>query len=308
MDCVVLGNGGMMPMPLRLTTSLLVRRQGRMIMFDAGEGIQLALKKGGFGIAALDAVAISHLHADHILGLPGVMMFRAQNENPTPLTLVGPPGLARFVKDVVGGLSCHINYPYHVIEWHPDAPAEAYVWHDVVLSWFPLDHSTFCLGYRLDEPQRPGRFNPDAAAALGVPKGPLFGKLQIGETVTLDDGAIVSPSAVLGPERPGRSVGFATDTRPCQGLEQAIHGTDIAFIEGMFSDKHSAEALRKKHMTTREAATAAKAAGAQRVVLVHISPRYSTLDEQILEAEARSVLSCAEISKPLGIYPIPLKP
>ena len=276
-----------------------------MMMLDAGEGIQLALKKGGFGIAGLEVVAITHLHADHVLGLPGIMMFRAQNDNPTPLTLIGPPGLARFVNDVIQGLKCHINYPYHIIEWNEHAPEIAHTWNDVALKWYPLNHSRFCLGYRLEEPARPGKFNLEKAVSLGIPKGPLFGRLQSGESIELSNGQTISPESVLGPPRPGRCLGFATDTRPCEGLTRTIAGTDIAFIEGMFAEKHAKEARKKKHMTTREAAEAAMNAGAARVVLVHISPRYTTADETLLAREAQEILPTVEISKQLGVYPIP---
>ncbi len=307
MDCVVLGNGGMMPMPVRLTTSVLVRRNGRMLMFDAGEGIQVAVKKGGYGILNLDAVAITHLHADHVLGLPGIMMFRAQNEAPGPLTLIGPPGLKRFLDATIGALNCHINYECEIIEWEEGGSETAWHWGDVRLVWRPLEHSCRCLGYRLEEPRRPGRFYLERAEALGVPRGPLFKRLQDGETVTLPSGERVTPSQVMGPARPGRIVGFATDTRPCDNLEALLADADIAFAEGMFSSSHQKEAYQKKHMTAEEAARSARAAGAKRLVLVHISPRYGLQDEALLQAEARKHFAAAEVSKPLKEYIVPFR-
>jgi ribonuclease Z len=305
MDCVVLGNGGMMPMPSRLTTSVMVRRNGRMLMLDAGEGIQVAIKRGGIGIANLDAVVISHLHADHVLGLPGVMMFRAQNASPGPLTLIGPPGLRRFVEGTIGALGCYINYDYPVIEWRDGTGETAWRWGDVRLVWAPLDHSCFCLGYRLEEPVRPGRFNVDKAEALGIPKGPLFKRLQDGNPVTLPNGTVIAAGQVLGPPRKGRVVAFATDTRPCEGLDRLLKDADLAVVEGMFSSAHQEEARQKKHMTAKEAAAAARDAAVKRAVLVHISPRYTLKDEPLLESEAKAVFARAEVSTPLGVYAVP---
>jgi ribonuclease Z len=236
-----------------------------------------------------------------------VMMFRAQNENTPPLNIIGPPGIGRFVRHVISDLGCHITFPYNIIEWREDSPEEAFDWFGVSLKWFPLDHSIFCLGYRLDEPNRPGRFDLDKALALGVPKGPLFGQLQRGCSIALPEGRTISPQEVLGPPRPGRSIAFATDTRPCPGLDSVLQQTDIAFIEGMFADRHSAEAAAKKHMTCREAVSAAKRAGVPRVVLVHLSPRYTSVDEAVLQSEAQEIMTEAEISRQLAVYSIPLK-
>jgi ribonuclease Z len=307
MECVALGTGGMMPMPARLTTSVLVRREGRMLMFDAGEGIQLALKRGALGIRALDAVAISHLHADHVLGLPGILMFRAQNEDPGPLTVIGPPGIARFVQHTLSDLRYRINFDLEFVEWSDRAPSEAWSWRGVTLEWEPLDHSTLCLGYRLVEPPRPGRFDKTRALELGVPEGPLFGALQRGEAVMTPSGSTVAPDDVLGPPRRGRVIAFATDTAPCPGLEAAIRGADLAFIEGMFALEHESEARTKKHMTADAAGRAALAAGGvHRVVLVHISPRYSYDDEKVLAREAGAHFENVEVARGLEVYPIPL--
>ncbi len=306
MECVALGTGGMMPMPLRLTSSVLVRLEGRMLMFDAGEGIQLALKRGGLGIQALDAVAITHLHADHVLGLPGILMFRAQNEAPGPLTIIGPPGIARFVRHTLSDLRYHVNFEVEYIEWQESADRTAWSWHGTRLEWEPLDHSTFCLGYRLVEPERPGRFHLKCAQELGVPEGPLFGQLQSGKSVRTADGREIRPEDVLGPARRGRAIAYATDTRPCAGLERLLAGVDIAFTEGMFAAQHHTDAVEKKHMTSFEAATVAAAANAHRLVLIHISPRYTREDEKILEQEARECFQNAEVARPLAAYSVPL--
>jgi ribonuclease Z len=306
MECVILGAGGMMPMPSRMTTSVLVRREGRMLMFDAGEGIQISLKKGGLGIRNLDAVAISHLHADHVLGLPGVMMFRAQCEDPGPLTVIGPRGTKRFVEHTLSDLRYRLDYRLEFVEWSADAGEVAWSWHGHPLSWEPLSHSAFCLGYRLDEQTRPGRFDPERAAELGVPSGPLFGRLQAGEEISLPDGSTVRPDQVLGPPRRGRSVVFATDTVPCPGLDRLCRDADLAFVEGMFTNAHRSEAADKLHMTAEQAGRAAAGAGVDRLVLVHISPRYTRDDEQTLRDEARRHHPTAEVGRGLQSYEIKL--
>jgi ribonuclease Z len=305
MDAVLLGTGGMMPMPERLTTSSLVRREGRMLLFDAGEGIQLALKRGGLGIRSLDAIAISHLHADHVLGVPGILMFRAQADDPGPLAIVGPPGIERFVRHTLEDLRYRLNFELSFVEWSEGAP-RALAWNGCSLSWEPLDHSAFCLGYRLEEAERPGKFDPEAAARLGVPAGPLFGRLQAGEDVTLSDGRVVKPSDVLGPPRRGRVLSFATDTRPCPGLVNTLRGADLAFAEGMFALRHAAEAVEKKHMTALESATIAAEAGVSRLVLVHISPRYRLDEEPLLAEEASAAFPGVEVGRALATYAVPL--
>ncbi len=306
MECVVLGNGGMMPMPLRLTTSVLVRREGHMLMFDAGEGIQLALKRGGLGIAALDAVLVSHLHADHVLGLPGIMMFRAQNDGLGPLTIIGPPGLRRFVEGTIDALGCYINYPYTVIEWGGDTGNRTWRWGDVTVTACNLEHSVFCMGYRLDEAPRPGRFSIEKATSLGIPAGPLYGELQNGRSVLLPGGDTIRPEQVLGPTRPGRSMAYATDTRPCPGLSSLLSGVDLAMAEGMYAREHQQDAVEKRHMTAEEAAMAASSAKTKRLVLLHISPRYSRAEETLLEAQAKARFPAAEVSVELQRYPVPL--
>lgn len=293
-------------MPIRLTTSMLLRREGRMIMFDAGEGIQLALKRGSLGIRALDALAISHLHADHVLGIPGILMFRAQCEEPTPLTIIGPPGIERFVRHTIEDLRYHVNYPVDFVEWTEGAPEVAWLWGEHRIRWELLEHSTLCLGYRLEEAQRPGKFDPARATQLGVPAGPLFGRLQAGEAISLPDGTTVSPDDVMGERRRGRVVTFATDTRPCEGLGKLCAGADIAFVEGMFAREHEAEAAKKMHMTAAQAARIAVSAGVERLVLVHISPRYTLEDEARLRDEASEIFPGAMVGRGLDSFTVPL--
>jgi ribonuclease Z len=307
MECFLLGSGGMMPMPYRYLTSLVVRLQGAMYMFDAGEGTQIALKKAAIGIKNLRVLALSHLHGDHCLGIPGILMMRAQLEEPCPLTILGPPGTEDFLKGVHQALRFHLSFPLNFLEWSQDASQEPYKDDLVRISWAPLSHTTFCLGFRLEEHQRPGKFRPDSARKLGVPQGPLWGELQKGREVLLENGTRVSPGQVTGNPRRGRSLCYAVDTKACKGLYRLCREVDLAFLDGMFLPQHSQEAAQKGHMTVEDAARVASRANARRAVLVHLSPRYREESElKALEEAARERHPEAQVGKDLTMYSIAL--
>ncbi len=299
MEAFVLGSGGMMPMPRRRLTAVALRLGGSCYLFDCGEGTQVPYKELHLGQRGLRLCAITHLHADHCLGLPGMLMLRAQMPDPEPLTLVGPPGLARFVRDVRRDLALYINYEIRIEEHEGRSGALELAYEDeqLRLFWQPVLHSCFCLGYRLEERDRPGRFDPAAADALGVPFGPLRGQLQRGETVVTPAGDTVRPEQVLGPPRRGRHLAFITDTGLAPALASLLRQADLAFLEGMFLSEHLQEALEKKHLTVEQAATAARDAGVKRLLLVHISPRYDAADLGRLQDEAARHHPAARVAR-----------
>ena len=277
-----------MPMPRRRLTSVGLRTgQGTVYLFDCGEGTQIPYKEQHLGLRALRVIAVTHLHADHCLGLPGLLMLRAQMPDPEPLTVLGPPGLKKFIQHVRRDLGMYINYEIKIHRWSEDGQALAYEDDEVQISWRPLNHSVLCLGYRLEEHVRPGRFDPLAAEELGVPRGPLWGKLQQGQAVETPLGERVLPEQVLGAPRRGRRVAFITDTAPCDQMDSLLQGADLALLEGMFHSEHMEDALSKKHMTVEQSCVAASRAGVAQVVLVHLSPRYSGQDIPRLTEEAR---------------------
>lgn len=304
MECILLGSGGMMPMPHRLLTSLAVRLNGEIYLFDAGEGTQLGLKKARLGLRGLRVIAVTHLHADHCLGLPGLLMLRTQMESAGPLTILGPPGMEELIYQIRRLTAHHLNYPLHFQEWAEGAPETAYHDDRVRILWHPVQHTCFCLGYRIEEHDRPGRFDPQRAEALGVPKGPLWGRLQRGESVTGQNGRTVNPQQVLGPSRRGRRIAFVTDTRPAKTVYRLCKEADIAFLEGMFLPEDSRHAETKGHMTVVDAARIARRAGAEKAVLVHISPRYADEDLDRLEAAAKEEFSRAGMGKDLDVYTV----
>ena len=306
MECVLIGTGGMMPMPYRMLSSLAVRLNGQIYLFDAGEGTQINWKRARLGVRGLKLIAVTHLHADHCLGIPGMIMLRAQMESPDPLTILGPPGTREFVTQCRKTLEFKVNFPINITEWSSENTGPAYRDGQAKILWQPVKHTRFCLGYRFEELDRPGKFNPARAQTLGVPMGPLWGKLQKGESVKTASAKIVQPSEVLGPARRGRHIAFVVDTRPAPGVYSLCKKADLAFLEGMFLTEHSEHADVKGHMTVAEAAGIARKSGAAGAVLIHISPRYENSELGKLEEEARREFQSVRIGRDMDIFEVSL--
>ena len=294
-------------MPYRALASVAVRLEGQIYLFDAGEGCQVNLKKTKLGIKPLRVLAVSHLHGDHCLGVPGLLMMRAQVTDPGPLTILGPPGIQRFVEGLREVLAFYVNYSISFCEWNEGIPEIAYQDEQVRILWGPLKHTTLCLGYRLEEHPRPGKFNPSKAKTLSIPSGPLWGMLQQGHTVKLANGMNVSPDQVLGPPRPGRKICYAVDTQPNKTLYRLCQNVDLAFLDGMFLPEHQEEADAKGHMTVDDAARVASRAGALRAVLIHISPRYTEEDMERFVEAARQRFERVEMGADLQSFTIPYR-
>ena len=294
-------------MSYRALASVAVRLEGQIYLFDAGEGCQVNLKKTKLGIKPLRVLAVSHLHGDHCLGVPGLLMMRAQVTDPGPLTILGPPGIQRFVEGLREVLAFYVNYSILFCEWKEESPEVAYQDEHVRILWGPLKHTTLCLGYRLEEHPRPGKFNPSKAKTLSIPSGPLWGMLQQGHTVKLADGMNVSPDQVLGPPRPGRKICYAVDTQPNKTLYRLCQNVDLAFLDGMFLPEHQEEADAKGHMTVDDAARVASRAGALRAVLIHISPRYTEEDMERFVEAARQRFERVEMGADLQSFTIPYR-
>jgi ribonuclease Z len=305
MDCILLGTGGMMPLPHRLLTSLAVRLNGRTYVFDAGEGTQLGWKGAQLGLRGFRLLAVTHLHADHCLGIPGLLMLRAQMDDPGPLTIIGPPGVAAFVNGTREALGFYLNYPLEIVEWSDAGESLAYRDDQVRIFWQPLKHTQFCLGYRLEEHERPGTFNPGRAVQLGIPKGPLWGKLQHGLEIMLESGMTIHPNQVLGPGRRGRQIAYVVDTRPTKTVYALCREVDLAFVEGMFLAKDADHAEAKGHLTAVDGARLARRAGARRAVLIHLSPRYGEEELIQLQDEAQDTFDKACLGRDLGVYSVP---
>jgi len=211
MEAFVLGCGGMMPLPYRHLTSVLLRRDGDLFLFDCGEGTQVSLKRLNLKWKKIDAIFISHTHADHVTGLPGIMMLNSQVDRTEPLYIYGPPKVAEYVESSRKVLDMYINYP--VIVKEITAPCVVHEGDGFKIRAFPLNHTKVCVGYTLEESDRPGEFNPERAEELKVPRGKLWGMLQKGQSVESEDGKTVLPSDVMGASRKGRKFSFVTDTQ-----------------------------------------------------------------------------------------------
>jgi ribonuclease Z len=280
LDVALVGTGGMLPLPNRWLASVLVRYGPHLVLFDCGEGTQISLRTLGWGIKDIDLILISHVHGDHVTGLPGLLLTQANSARTAPLRIVGPPGLGA----VVDGLRVVAPYlPFEVqcqeIDSSPSGLGCVGL-DELRVTCAPGDHRVPCLAYRLDLPRAP-RFLPERARALGVPQQE-WKRFQRGETV-----GGVSPADVLGPPRPGLAIGLITDTRPTPELAALVAGVDLLVCEATFgSDDDRERAIERKHMTFREAAELARIAGARELVLSHFSPALTRPEEFVGNAQA----------------------
>lgn len=295
MEAFILGCGGMQPLPYRHLTSVLLRRDGDLFLFDGGEGTQVSLKRLNLKWKKIDAIFVSHTHADHVTGLPGILMLSAQVDRTEPLYIYGPPKIKEYIETSRNVLDMYINYPIIVKEI--TAPCIVHSGKDFYIRAFPLSHTKTCVGYTLEELDRPGEFNPLKAKEMGVPCGPLWSQLQKGFDVTAENGSIVKPEDVLGPKRSGRKFSFVTDTLYLPSIAEEVKGSDLLVCEGMFENALLDQAKEKKHMTASQAAQIAKDADVKRMCLIHYSPRYTDKELHVLLEEAQAVWPKAELSK-----------
>src|SRR5687767_4627982 len=280
LDVYLLGEGGMMPLPGRWLSSVLVRHGGRLLLFDCGEGTQIPLRAAGWGLRALDAICVSHFHGDHVGGLPGLLLSLGNAERTEPLAIYGPRGLPA----VVAGLRVIAPYLPYAVECHELAGGEQLALGDLQVRCLAVEHSMPCLSYSVERPRGP-RFDPDRARALDVPL-PLWGRLQRGETVSWD-GQTVAPDAVLGPPRRGVKLAFVTDTRPTAALPGFVAGAQLLVCEGMYGAAEDLpRALENRHMLFAEAAEIARAGGVDTLWLTHFSPALPTPADYLPVARA----------------------
>ena len=294
MEAFILGCGGMMPLPYRHLTSVLLRREGDLFLFDGGEGTQVSLRRLNLKWKKIDAIFVSHTHADHVTGLPGILMLSAQVDRTEPLYIYGPPKIKEYIESSRKVLDMYINYPIVVQEI--TAPCVVHSGKDFYIRAFPLDHTKTCVGYTLEELDRPGEFNPDKARELKVPVGPLWSQLQNGFEVKNSEGETVKPEQVLGKKRSGRKFSFVTDTLFKRSIIDEVRGSDLLVCEGMFEEALIDQAKEKKHMTASQAATIAKEADVKRMCMIHYSPRYTDKELHILLEEAKKIWPKTELS------------
>jgi ribonuclease Z len=279
-----LGTGAACPTVDRNVAGLALQREGETILFDCGEGSQRQMMRYGVGFSFTE-VFFTHFHADHMLGITGLLRTMGLQDRTAPVTLYGPRGAQRILGAALSLGIERNKFPIEIVEIQA-GDRIGRTEYDIVI--FETDHRADTVGYALAEHTRLGRFHPERARELGVPEGPLWGRLHKGETVTLLDGRTVGPADLVGTPRPGRTVVYSGDTRPHLALIEAARGADLLIHEATFGGDEAERAVETGHSTAAEAARVAHDAGVRRLVLTHISPRYSR-DAPELLAEARAV-------------------
>ena len=304
LEAFQLGTSGMMPLPGRFLTSVLVRRDGDLFLFDSGEGTQVSMKMLNLKWKKISAIFISHMHADHVTGLPGILMLSSQVDRTDPLYIIGPQKLKDYVESSRRILDMYINYEIIFI---PVETGVVFRGEEFSIQAFPLIHTKPCYGYTLVEEKRKGEFYPEKAIELGIPKGKLWGTLQHGTTVTLEDGRVITSDMVMGQSREGRKISYVTDTMYFENLADYVHDSDILFCEGMFEKALADTAREKKHMTSYEAGLVARDSNSRKLCLQHYSPRYSDRELRILERDAKEVFPDVVLTKDRMTFEIALK-
>ncbi|MDR3147247.1 MAG: ribonuclease Z [Treponema sp.] len=302
LEAFILGCGGMMPLPNRHLTSVLLRREGDLFLFDGGEGTQVSLRRLNLRWKKISAIFISHTHADHVTGLPGLLMLSSQVDRDDPLYIIGPPRIAEYIEESRRILDMYINY--EIVIQEITGPGVVYRGEDFQVRAFPLRHTKPCYGYTLEEDLRPGEFHPERAEALGVPRGPLWSKLQSGQAVQASDGRLVQPGEVLGEARLGRKFSFVTDTLGFPEIAEPVADSDLFVCEGMFCRDLLDSAREKKHMTAEQAARIAAAAKVRKLALIHYSPRYTDFDLKELLREAREIFPDTVLTRDRMVFPM----
>lgn len=282
-----LGTSASRPTVERGVSSLALVREGETLMFDCGEGTQRQMMRYGVGFT-LEDIFFTHFHTDHYLGVLGLLKTLSLQVREQSLRIWGPQGAQALFKRAEGLGNEKLTFPLTVTDLESGAIVRR---KDYEIRAFEVEHRKgAALGYALAEDIRRGRFDPDHARALGIPEGPLWGRVHKGESITLEDGRVVAPSELVGPDRTGRKVVITGDTRPCAATIEQSLGADLLVHEATFGDEEQPRAMETMHSTAREAATVAKMAGVKRLALTHFSARYSR-DPSDLGREAREVFS-----------------
>jgi ribonuclease Z len=283
-DVCLLGTGGMMPLPNRFLTSLMVRYNGKCVLIDCGEATQIAMKKKGISSKPIDVICFTHFHADHVSGLPGMLLTMGNAERTEPLLIVGPKGVERIVNSlriIAPELPFEIKFKEITSE---EETFEIEGMPGFSVTAFKVNHNITCYGYSMSL-KRQGKFNVEAAMAAGIDKR-YWNGLQKGETFTLEDGRVITPEMVLGDARKGIKLTYTTDTRPTDSIVRNAADSDLFICEGMYGEPDKqAKAREYKHMTFYEAAKMARDAKVKEMWLTHYSPSLVNPAEYLPDAK-----------------------
>lgn len=299
---IFLGTGGSWPTVKRNVSSIALKRGREIILFDCGEGTQRQFQKSNLSYMQISKIFLTHYHGDHFLGIPGLIQTMQLNDRDIPLHVYGPKGITSLMKSL---LSLGYFKPGYQIFVHEVNDGDTLTFDGYHIQVMAVDHGIPAVAYMLKEDMRPGRFNKPKALELGIPEGPLFSKLQKGNSITLDDGRVITPDMVLGQPRPGRKIVISGDTRPYQPMVAFAKNADVLIHEATFDSELEDIALDYGHTTARQAAVIAKKANVGKLFLVHISPRY--LDHRVLEEDAKKIFPQSFVPKDFQEVEVPLK-
>ena len=301
MRITFLGTGGGIPSVRRSLPAIAISYAGELLLFDCGEGTQRQMMKAGTGFKQRMTIFLTHLHGDHILGLPGLIYTLSMLDRKAPLRVIGPPGTRRFIDSILSIRFGKLNYEIEVREVWEGVVHES---REYVVEAVQASHTVKALAYKLRERNRPGKMNVEYLEKLGIPRGPLWGRLQRGEPIEFA-GRTVRPEEAVGPPRPGRRIVYTGDTRPSEKIIEFSRGADVLIHDSTFGSEFEEEAGREGHSTAGQAAEVASKAGVRRLYLFHISPRYEGNEEKLLR-EAREIFPNTFIPEDLETYEVPL--
>ena len=301
LNVIFLGTGGSIPTPKRGLPATAIRRKEELLLFDCGEGTQRQMIQAGVGFHRKTKIFVTHMHGDHVLGLPGLLQTMSLLDRTKKLEIYGPQGIGAFVEAISRTVRFSLTFPVQVSEIEAGLVCEE---KEYTVYATQSDHMNPSLAYALIEKPRPGRFHTEKAKELGVPEGPLWSKLQDGSAVKLPSGRIVKPEMVLGAPRPGRKIVYTGDTRPSENLVKLAENADLLIHEATFDDELKERAVEDGHSTPSMAAETAKKAAVKRLVLTHISARYK--DAGLLLEQARKIFVNTDVAQDFLRLELPL--
>jgi ribonuclease Z len=297
---IPLGTASAIPTRERHPSATALLRKGRVLLFDCGEGTQMRFIHAGLKITRIDAVFITHFHGDHYFGLPGLLATLSMINREDPLAIVGPAGIGETIATMPGINLDRSTLPVEFIELHETFGSQiVYETDEVFVEARPIDHRTFAAGYRFEERSKPGHLDVERARELGLTDYEDYRALKSGRSIEVD-GRTVTPEMVVGPDQPGRSFAYVTDTRPCETGRILARSADLVYHEATFTEVHADNAVRTGHSTAREAADVALRAEAKRLLIGHFSARHA--DPSVLSDEARAVFKNTEVAEELKRY------
>ncbi|HIE19320.1 TPA: ribonuclease Z [Candidatus Bathyarchaeota archaeon] len=297
-----LGTAASIPTSTRALSAVGLKREGELFLFDCGEGTQRQMITAKIGFNRKTRIFITHMHGDHILGLPGLLQTMSLLGRDKPLQIYGPQGIVEFIDAIKRTVRFSLKFPVEVYEIEDGFVCQEKEY-EIYSAW--AEHSVPSLAYAFIEKPRPGRFNPERAISLGVPKGPLWSQLQRGEDVKLPDGRTVKPRDVLGPPRIGRKIVYVGDTKPSRVIADFAFGANVLIHEATFADDLAERAEEDLHSTPSGAALVAKKAEVKLLVLTHISARYG--DTKVLLEEAKKIFPNVLVAEDFMKIDVPLE-